>query len=218
MSDLKLVIGNKNYSSWSLRPWFWLKYHDIDFCEKRISLFSDDMEANLAPYYSDSKVPVLVADGVNIWDSLAILETLSERFPQFNGYPVDRNARAVARSMVAEMHSGFFGIRSECAMNVRRSYSNFKLSDDAHNDVKRIESLWQFSRSKYSTGGDWLFGEFSIVDAMYSPVVFRLKNYDISVSEETRDYMQMVLAHPVIKEWIASSYAETEVIERSEYD
>jgi glutathione S-transferase len=216
MSNLTLVIGNKNYSSWSLRPWFFLRQHDIDFAEKRVPLFTAETDSQLEAYGSDYKVPILVDGERVVWDSLAILEYLSEQYLNGNGWPSDVTARAVARSISNEMHSSFTNVRGEMPMNVRKQFRNFKLSPAAQREVERISALWRRCRKEIAGEGQWLFGAFSIADAMYAPIVLRLHGYGIELGDVESQYVQTVLEQPVIQEWIAAGEREREIIEEDE--
>lgn len=216
MSNLTLVIGNKNYSSWSLRPWIFMRQRNIEFIEKRIPLFTETMEADLAPYFSNSKVPVLLDDEFVIWDTLAIMEYVSEQYLQGKGWPADIKARAVARSISAEMHSSFTELRNALPMNCRKQFSGFNISKGVQADIDRISSIWCKSRTEYGSGGDWLFGDYSIADAMFAPVVLRLKGYDVTLGDVEESYMQSVLNLPAMQEWIEAGKQEKEVIEMDE--
>lgn len=218
MSDLLLVIGNQNYSSWSLRPWLFLRHHEIPFNCKKVSLFSDTMVKELAPYFSDGKVPVLQADGLEVWDSLAILEYLVERFPDKQGWPREPDARAVARAVSAEMHSSLFDLRSELPMNCRRRFPGFSPSAGAQRDVRRVLDIWRWCRQGYGQRGPWLFGEFSAADCMFAPVVLRLVSYEVVLDELAADYCQTVYSSPAIQAWVAAGKAEREVIGSDEAD
>ncbi len=212
MSDLTLIIGNKNYSSWSLRPWFWMKHLDIPFKEKRIPLFTEQTNAQLEQYYSNYKVPVLLDGEFIVWDSMAILEYLAEKFPQHKGLPDYFKDRAMARSMCAEMHSSFAAMRNELPMNCRKTFSSIKLSDEASEDIERVTALWRYFRKRYMDKGPWLFGDFSIADAMYAPVVLRFKGYGIALNEIEQEYADYILSQKAIIEWCESGKKESEII------
>jgi glutathione S-transferase len=215
VSDFTLIIGNKNYSSWSLRAWVWMKHLGIEFDEIVIPLYSDDTDAQLGAYFSNSKVPVLIHAGLEIWDSLAICEYLAELYPQ-KGLLNDVKQRAVMRSLSAEMHSSFVGLRSELPMNCRREPGSLILSDVCLADIDRIQTLWQHA-AEFSDGkDDYLFGSFSIADAMFAPVVLRFHRYNVKIDESSLAYMNTMLKHPAIQEWIAAGRAESEVIDSEE--
>lgn len=210
--SLTLVIGNKNYSSWSLRPWLFLKYHGIAFEEIRIPLYRDDSKSKILQYSSAGKVPILLDGNLKVWDSLAILEYLAERFPQTLAWPDDPADKALARALAAEMHSGFAALRSHCGMNCRREPAAKDLPDAVHADVERIGQIWQQCRSRHAESGPWLFGRFTVVDAMFAPVALRFHSYRLTSNEDAQAYVDTVLANPAVKEWIEASKQETEVI------
>lgn len=210
--SLTLVIGNKNYSSWSLRPWLFLKYHGIPFEEIRIPLYRDDSKGRILDYSAAGKVPILLDGELKVWDSLATLEYLAERFPQSQGWPAEVGDRALARSLAAEMHAGFAALRNHCGMNCRREPAIKDLPDAVHADVARIGQIWQQCRSRYGELGPWLFGRFSIVDAMYAPVALRFHSYRLSGNAESQAYVETVLANPAVREWIEAGKSESEVI------
>lgn len=216
MSLLTLVIGNKNYSSWSLRPWIFMRHMDIPFEEKRVSLFVDTTRGELAPYDSNYKVPVLQDGDRIVWDTMAIMEYLNDQFLDGRGWPSDTGVRAVARSVSAEMHSSFTALRGACPMNCRKHFPGFPIGEEARRDVARIEHLWARCRKEFGHGGDWLFGDYSIADAMYAPIVMRLHGYDVSVDASTKKYMDTVLASAHLQEWIEAGRQETEVIAEDE--
>ena len=218
MTNSTLVIGNQNYSSWSLRPWLFLQHHGIPFTTKKISLFTETMERDLEPYFSDSKVPVLLDGDLVIWDSLAILEYLAERYPQKGGWPDEPKARALARSVSAEMHSSLPDLRNEMPMNCRRRFPGFKLSDQAGRDVERVYAVWRFCRQQHGADGPWLFGRFTVADCMFAPVVLRLVSYEIEMDELIRDYVMTVYNSSAIQAWIQAGRDESEVIEEDEAD
>ena len=216
MSSLTLVIGNKNYSSWSLRPWILLRHHNIEFVEKRVPLFVETSEAALAEYDSDFKGPVLKDGDLVVWDSLSILEYISEVYLDDGGWPYEPEVRAVARSVSAEMHSSFFNVRNELPMNCRKQVNNISLSTEAEREIGRITSLWRKCRTGYGEGGEWLFGEFSIADAMFAPVALRFSGYNIPLESVEAEYVQSVLNHPAIIEWVEAGKQEVEILEEDE--
>ena len=214
---LTLVIGNKNYSSWSMRPWVALKACNIAFDEVSIPLYTGDADKQRILKFSRSgKVPVLVDGDVTIWDSLAIIEYAAERFPEAKLWPQDAAMRAHARSVSAEMHSGFAALRNECGMNLHRPVGAKALSADARADIARIQESWAECRERYGKLGPYLFGAFSGADAMYAPVVHRFRTYAIDVTPEVRDYMETMMALPAFREWTRAGLAETLVIEKFE--
>ncbi|MCU7940564.1 MAG: glutathione S-transferase family protein [gamma proteobacterium symbiont of Bathyaustriella thionipta] len=218
MPDLTLIIGNKNYSSWSLRPWFWMKHLGIPFKEKRIPLFTEQTNPRLAQYYSNYKVPVLLDGAFIVWDSMAIFEYLAEKFPEYKGWPESFQDRTMARSMCAEMHSSFTALRDELPMNCRKTFSSVKLSDKASEDIERITALWRYFRQRYKNKGSWLFGNFSIVDAMYAPVVLRFKGYGIALNNIEQEYSDYILSQKAIIEWCETGKKESEIILMDEID
>lgn len=218
MTGLTLVIGNKNYSSWSLRPWIFLRQNRIDFDEVRIALFTGTTGAELSKYNSDLKVPVLVDGDLEVWDSLAILEYLSEKYLDGGGWPRELNARAIARSVSCEMHSSFANVRKELPMNCRKHFRNIRLTSGAEREIERIRALWRQCRSQYGGEGEWLFGEYSIADAMYAPIALRFEGYGIPLGDVERAYVESVLKQPAMIEWIDAGKVETEVIEEDEID
>ena len=210
----RLIIGNKNYSSWSLRAWFLLREADIDFDEYRIALDTDATAREIAEFSPAGRVPVLLLDGNAVWDTLAIAETVAERWPGKNLWPVDAVARAHARSISAEMHSGFEELRSRMPMNCRAMGRRVALPDELTDDIDRIIDIWSDCFRRYGDGGSWLFGDFSIADAMYAPVVLRLRTYGINLPESARHYPQRVLQSEAMQEWLLA--CETEVIDHEE--
>ena len=214
---LKLVIGNKNYSSWSMRPWVALKAGNIAFEEVLIPLYTGEADKKrLLAFTPSGKVPVLIDGDVTIWDSLAIIEYAAERFPQARLWPEDRTQRAQARSISAEMHSGFAALRNECGMNLHRPVGAVALSAAAQADIVRIQQIWTGCRERHGRQGPFLFGAFSAADAMYAPVVHRFRTFAIEVSPELRDYMEAMLSFSAVEEWTHAGLAETLIIEKLE--
>jgi glutathione S-transferase len=193
-----------------------MKHHQIEFSEKRVALFTETTNAELTEYDSDFKVPILKDDNLIVWDSLSILEYLSERFLQNQGWPLDIEARSIARSISSEMHSSFPNVRRELPMNCRKRFSDIVLSGEAKREIDRISWLWDKSRTEYGDEGDWLFGEFSIADAMFAPVALRFYGYNISLNTLQAKYIETVLAHPAIIQWIEAGKLESEVIQADE--
>jgi len=210
--SLTLVIGNKNYSSWSLRPWLYLRHHGIPFEEVRIPLYQEDSRARIAEYSPAGKVPVLVDGDLRVWESLAILEYLAERFPHTAGWPEASADRATARALAAEMHAGFAALRSHCCMNCRRLPAGKPLPEAVHRDVARIGQIWRDCRERHEAEGPWLFSRFGIVDAMYAPVALRFHSYRLEAGLAAREYADTVLNHPAVKEWRKAGRRETEII------
>ncbi len=214
--SLTLVIGNKNYSSWSMRPWFAMKGAGIAFSEVVVSLYVPGGREEILKHTPSGKVPCLIDGGVTVWDSLAIIEYLNEKFPEKKLWPQDAAARALARSVSAEMHSSFQGLRSECGMNVRRKPAKRDLSEQAVADIARVQQIWADCRDRYGQAGPFLFGAFTAADAMYAPVVSRFLSYAIDVTPATRAYMDAVTALPAWREWTEGAKAESWVIEKFE--
>lgn len=212
MANWKLVIGNKNYSSWSMRPWLVLKHAGVAFEEIRVLLHQPNTTAEISRYSPSGRVPALITEELTVWESLAICEFLAERFPDKRLWPAEAKMRAHARSVANEMHAGFGSLRQNCPMDIRSRYSGRHLPPEVTADAKRIQAIWAECRQRYAEHGDLLFGEFSIADAMYAPVVTRFLSYDVPVSEAARRYMDAVLALPAMQEWVAAAKAEPEVI------
>jgi glutathione S-transferase len=211
-----LIIGNKNYSSWSFRPWIAMKAVGIAFEERVISLNDPEFKRAIAPVSQNGKVPALDDDGVHVWESLAILEYLAEKFPHAGLWPADPSARAHARAVAAEMHGGFAALRGECPMNFWRPVKRRELSADALADVARIDAMWSECRLRY--GGPFLFGAFGAADAMYAPVVSRFHTYAVEVGERSRAYMDAVMALPAWREWKEAALKEPWILPYDEPD
>jgi glutathione S-transferase len=201
-----LVIGSKNYSSWSLRPWLFLRKAGFAFREQLVYFDEPDYQAQIAALSPSRRVPLLIDGGVKIWDSLAICEYAAEA--RSYGLPRDGAARARARSVAAEMHSGFQTLRNECPMNVRARNRRVHLTAPLAADIARIDEIWSGCRQAHGTGGGWLFGEFSIADAMFAPVIFRFQSYGAQLSAASQTYMTHALAEPHVREWQEASMAE----------
>lgn len=215
MAEFTLVIGNKNYSSWSLRPWIYMKHLEIVFDEIHVSLYSDSMIDQISPYFSNDKVPILKHNELEVWDSLAIIEYIST-YSRQEETNANSKRQAVIRSLCAEMHSSFIAIRNELPMNCRRKPAELAISKDCLNDVERIQALWQYAE-QYSDGkGDWLFGSFSMADAMFAPVVLRFSRYKVALRSMATGYVDYVLNDPVMMEWIEAGSAEAQVIKQEE--
>jgi len=211
MTQLTLVIGNKNYSSWSLRPWLAMKQASLDFNEIRISLYTPTSFQQLQQYSPSGKVPILLDGGLAIWDSLAICEHLAEHFPTAHWWPEDKAARAVARSISAEMHSGFQNLRQNMPMNCRARLPGKGMAPGVQADIDRITAIWRECRSN-GTGGKMLFGEFTIADAMFAPIVSRFTTYGVQLDATSRAYAEAIWELPAMQEWAAAAQVETEVI------
>jgi glutathione S-transferase len=216
MPNLTLVIGNKNYSSWSLRPWILLAALDVPFTELRIPLYEAASRAKILAVSPSGKVPALQDGAVTVWDSLAICEYVAERFPERPVWPRDAAARAVARSVAAEMHSGFAALRAGMPMNCRARGRCVAPSPEMAADIERVQSIWRFCRGRHGAGGPWLFGAFSAADAMFAPVVFRFATYGVEGDATVQAFAGTVLAHPAIQRWAAAAAAEPEVLPANE--
>jgi len=211
---LKLYIGNKNYSSWSMRSWLVLRQAGIPFEEVRIPLYVPGSEIELAKWSPSGKVPALHDGDIRVWDSLAICEYLHERFPEQGLWPADAVARAVARSVSAEMHSGFTGLRENMVMNIRGRYPGKGRTPECLADIERILAIWTDCCARFGGGGDFLFGRFGIADAMFAPVVLRFQTYGVALAGAARDYADAILALPALQAWVADAEAEAERIEK----
>lgn len=215
---LHLVIGNKTYSSWSLRPWIALKVAGVPFEETVISLDAPDFKARVTSISGTGKVPVLIDGDVQIWESLAILEYLAEKFPSAHVWPRDTAMRAHARAIAAEMHAGFLPVRRHLPMNFSRPVRERALDDEAAANVQRIDTMWSACRARFGQGGPFLFGSFGAADAMYAPVVSRFHTYAVAVSAASRAYMEAVMALPAWSEWRAAARREPWVLAHDEVD
>ena len=213
---LTLVIGNKNYSSWSLRPWLLMRHFGLQFQEVMLPLDPPEFFRRIPDYSPTGRVPALhVAEDV-VWDSLAICETVNERWLDGRGWPDDPRARAAARSAACEMHSGFGALRSQLPMNCRRQPRTPHWDAAAARDAARIEAIWEDLRGRFGAGADFLCGPFGIVDAMFAPVCVRLRGYGVPVSSSSRAYMQSVFDLPAMREWQAAAEAEPARVEADE--
>jgi len=212
----KLIIGNKNYSTWSLRAWLLLRESEIEFDEQRICLDTDTTADEIAALYAGGTVPVLQLGDLTVWDTLAIAETVAERWPDKNLWPEDADERAHARSICAEMHSGFHVLRECMPMNCRAMGREIPLPDALTDDIDRIIAIWSDCHRRFSGDGGWLFGNFSIADAMYAPVVLRFRTYGIKVPESAGFYPHRLLESVAMQEWLAAAECEIEVIDREE--
>jgi glutathione S-transferase len=215
---LKLIIGNKNYSSWSMRPWIALKVAGIPFDEQVVPLDTPEFKATVGGISPAGKVPVLADDGVKVWESLAILEYLAERFPAADLWPQEAAARAHARAISAEMHAGFQPLRAACPMNMWRPVKALELKPEVAASVARIDAMWTDCRARFGAGGPFLFGKFTAADAMYAPVVSRFHTYAIAVGPEARGYMAAIMALPAWQEWRAAALRETWLLAEDEID
>ncbi len=215
---LHLVIGNKNYSSWSMRPWIALKAAKIPFGETVIPIYRPDSKEKLLAYSPAGRVPILLDDDMRVWESLAIIEYLADKFPGAGFWPDSPAARAHARAIASEMHAGFLPLRRHLPMNMWRPVQKRHLTSEAAANVKRIDALWSDCRARFGQEGPFLFGRFSAADAMYAPVVSRFATYAVDVSPAARAYMAAVMALPAWQDWAAAALAEEWVLEDCEVD
>ena len=212
----KLIIGNKNYSSWSLRAWLLLSEAGIEFDEHRIPLDTDTSKAEIASFNGGGTVPVLQLGKLTVWDTLAIAETVAERWPEKQLWPADADARAHARGICAEMHAGFAVLRECMPMNCRAMGRKVSLPDALTHEINRIIEIWSDCGHRFSGDNGWLFGDFSVADAMYAPVVLRFRTYGINLPESASLYPRRLLQSEAMQEWLAAAETETEVIDREE--
>ncbi len=215
---LHLVIGNKNYSSWSFRPWIAMKAVDIPFDETVISLSAPDFKERLLKISGTGKVPALVDGNVHVWESLAILEYLADTFPDRRLWPADPAARAHARAIASEMHAGFVPLRRALPMNFWRPVKARTLTDEVVANVRRIDAMWTDCRVRFGQDGPFLFGAFGAADAMYAPVVSRFHTYAVEVGAAGRAYMEAMMALPAWSEWSAAALKEPWVLPEDEPD
>jgi glutathione S-transferase len=217
MSDaLHLIIANKAYSSWSMRPWLAMKANGLNFRETVIGLDQPDTAAKIKAFSAAGKVPVLQHGDITVWESLAILDYLAEIFPDKAWWPADRHARAFARAVATEMHGGFQSLRQAMPMNVRKVFPPVAGTEAVDADIARVTSIWRECRDRFGKDGPFLFGAFSNADAMYAPVVTRFKTYGVKLDETCHAYSEAVLNHPAVREWYISAAGEPWVIAKYE--
>jgi glutathione S-transferase len=218
MADLTIYLGNKNYSSWSLRPWLVLKRTTVAFDEVVIPLYQPGSRETVLKYSPSGRVPVLHHGAVTVWESLAICEYLAETFPNFELWPKDPEARALARSVSTEMATGFRALREHLPMNVRSSFPNREFDPEIQADINRIMAIWRDCRTRFGEGqGEFLFGQFTIADAMFAPVVTRFRTYRIELEREADAYCDSVMALPAMQEWIVAAKNEPMIVEAFEF-
>lgn len=204
-----LYIGNKNYSSWSLRPWLLMKHFGVPFTEHMVSVAGRDYNPALKPLAGNARVPSLHEDGFQVWESIAIAEFLAEHYPAM--WPADPKARARARSISAEMHAGFAQLRTAMPMNLKLKLKGKPPTPEVQRDIDRVAEIWEEARTRFATGnGPYLFGEFSVADAMYAPVVWRFHVYNVGLPPIAAAYRDAMLAHPAMREWYAAGIGEHE--------
>jgi glutathione S-transferase len=213
MTDRILVIGNKNYSSWSLRAWLLLRQAGIPFREIRIPLKQDGTRAAVLQHSPSGKMPAVIEDGLTVWESLSICEWAAERFPDKGLWPADPAARAVARSVASEMHGGFVALRQSLPMDIRSRYPNHAWPAEAQADIDRVQAIWADCRRRYGAGGPFLFGRFGIADAMYAPVATRFRSFNVKLTPVAEAYVQAIFDLPAMREWVGAAEQEAEVID-----
>jgi glutathione S-transferase len=216
--SLKLIVGNKNYSSWSLRPWIAMRNAGIAFEEEVIPLYEPGSTERISKYSPTGKVPVLIDGDMPVWETIAILDHLAEKFPKAQLWPADPKARAHARAISAEMHAGFGPLRKHCPMNMRRVGRKRELTAEVAANVRRIEEIWTDCRRRFGADGPFLFGSFGAADAMYAPVVSRFASYAIGVGAAAEAYMASVMALPAFREWHDAGVAERWIMPGNELD
>ena len=217
MADFTIYIGNKNYSSWSLRAWLMVKASGVAFDEALIPLYQPQSRAELLRHSPSGKVPALKHGELVVWESLAIGEYLAERVPQAGLWPADAAARAVARAASTEMHAGFANLRRHLPMNMRSIFAGREIIPEIQADLDRIAAIWRDCRRRYGAGGSYLFGAFTIADAMFAPVVSRLRTYRITLDDEAQAYADSLWAYPALQEWMAAANDEPMVVEQFEF-
>jgi glutathione S-transferase len=213
MADLKIYLGNKNYSSWSLRGWLALKATGAPFSETVIPLRQPDTQDTIRRYSPSGRLPVLHHGDVVVWESLAIAEYLAEQFPEAQLWPADPHARALARAISAEIHAGFNAMRQELPMNIRLVRVKDKIDPAARDDINRITAIWRDTRSRFGQGGPYLFGHFTAADAMYAPVVCRFFTYGIDLDADSQAYRDAIWEHPAMKEWVQAARNEPMIVD-----
>ncbi len=218
MAKLHLIIANKNYSSWSLRPWMAMAMAGLDFDESMIPLDMPATKKQIAEHSPAGRLPVLRHGRITVWETLAILEYLAETYPEKNLWPKSKPTRAMARAVSNEMHAGFSSLRNACPMNLRRPPKAVPLNDATRADIARIEEIWRDCRKTYGKGGKFLFGKFSNADAMFAPVVTRFETYAIPVAKDTKAYMDTVMTTKAFQAWKSAALKETWIVPHDEVD
>ena len=216
MGKLTFVTGNKNYSSWSMRPWLALCATRAPFEEIVVPLYVPGYKARLLELSPAGKVPILKQDERVIWDSLAICEFLAEQFPQARLWPEETQARTLARAISAEMHSGFTAIRSSMPFNCRATGRRIQTSAELETEIMRVQAIWRECRTRHGQGGPWLFGHFSVADCMYIPLAMRFVTYGVQLGKVEQAYSDAIQAHPPVQDWIAAARLEKEILQGSE--
>jgi glutathione S-transferase len=216
VKQLKLAIANKNYSSWSMRPWVLLTQAGIAFEEIQLKFSDSGKVAGIEPYSPTRQVPVLIVDGEPVWDSLAIAEAVAELFPHKQLWPAEPRARQIARSICAEMHGGFRDLRGAMPVNIRASLPGKGMSPAVQRDIDRIVEIWESCRARFGNGGELLFGQFTAADAYYAPVATRFLTYAVTLPPAAQRYAGALLQLPAVREWIAQARRETEFVRTDE--
>ncbi|MDD1633052.1 MAG: glutathione S-transferase family protein, partial [Methylococcaceae bacterium] len=209
---LELVVANRNYSSWSMRPWVLLREAGIPFEEVALKFNDEGRIPGVERYSPSGQVPVLLVDGESVWDSLAIFETVAELYPEKRLWPGDERARRLARSICAEMHAGFRPLRGAMPMNIRASHPGKGMSAAVQKDIDRIAAIWRDCRARFGTGGKMLFGAFGAADAMFAPVVTRFATYAVALPPDARAYADAILGLAAVREWSEAARRETEFV------
>jgi glutathione S-transferase len=218
MADLTLYLGNKNYSSWSLRPWLALKQAGIAFDEVVIPLYQPGSRETVLKYSPSGRVPALKHGDVTVWESLAVCEYAAELFPAAGMWPSGAAARAIARAASSEMHAGFTALRAHLPMNIRSTFPERGVTPEVQADINRIMAVWRDCRSRFGEGnGEFLFGAFTIADAMYAPVVTRFRTYRIELEREAQTYCDTIMALPAMQEWLTAARNEPMIVEQFEF-
>lgn len=212
---MRLIIGNKNYSSWSLRAWLMASKAGLSFDETKLPLDTQRFYCEIAALSPTRKVPTLIDDEITVWDSLAICEYINDTYLSGSAWPSDPQLKATARAISAEMHAGFNAVRSELPMNIRAT-RQVTLSPDALKDIERIDQIWSERMLAHKQGAGWLFGSWSIADMMFAPVVLRFKTYQIELSDKAAAYRDFLLQDANLKAWIEEALIETEIVEMDE--
>jgi glutathione S-transferase len=216
MAELTLIIANRNYSSWSLRAWLAMQASGADFDEVLVPLGRPETAAEILRWSPSGRVPALRDGDLVIWDSLAIAEYLAEMFPKAGLWPADPRVRAIARSVVAEMHSSYMAVRSNMPMNLRASYPGAGRGPGVDEDIQRIVTVWESCRRDFGAGGDLLFGGFTLADAFFAPIVSRFRTYGVEVAGVAADYMEAVWSLPGMRDWVEKAHAEGMRVDRYE--
>ena len=218
MAGLTIYLGNKNYSSWSLRAWLVLKQTTVAFDEVVIPLYQPGSRETVLKYSPSGRVPALHQGDVIVWESLAIAEYLAESFPNFELWPRDPGERALARAISAEMHAGFAALRGQLPMNVRSSFPGREITPEAQADINRVMAIWRDCRTRFGEKrGPFLFGNFGIPDAMFAPVVTRFRTYKIDLERDAEEYCDTIMGMPAMQEWVAAAKNEPMIVEAFEF-